>query len=379
MQFWQWLFALLPCSVNAWIGFDGQEHVRKPSQTKHRHAHTQRMLSTRPHSHDTGESLGKGVPLKVIHDVWDVHRGMVHVKSGTRTMKPELMGAIEMMRAEICAAMKKEHHANFGSYESCVDFMKEACRPGSDNVMDGDKREKTSARGYCKQFFPPPKEDDEAKKKAEEEAQKKKEAEEAAAAAAAEAEAAEAAAAEAAAAQAAEAAAKEKAEAAAAAAAAAAESAELPGPGPAPGPAPEPAPEPAPAAADGSSPGPAPGPQPMDLEWARHMDHDMPLPVQGFEGELVTHNDMDTMTEDWQKERTPSSHLCKICAKHPSNPWCRGKCPSKEHKHKSRDAPPADPEEPVEVVKDIIPQSGSTQKSVALSCFFSILTMLAYS
>lgn len=67
---------------------------------------------------------------------------------------PPLMGAIEMMRAEICAAMKAEHGKNYGSYKSCVKFMMGSCKPGKDHEMDGGKTEHTSNRGYCKMFFP---------------------------------------------------------------------------------------------------------------------------------------------------------------------------------------------------------------------------------
>lgn len=85
----------------------------------------------------------------------------------------------------------------------------------------------------------------------------------------------------------------------------------------------------APAPAPPSSPGAAPAPQ--DFMWARSMSHDQPLPEDGFEGPLVKHEDMDTMTQDWMQERTPESRLCAICAENPGNPWCRGKCRKKRH------------------------------------------------
>merc|ERR1719215_1107040 len=43
---------------------------------------------------------------------------------------------------------------DFAQAESCFDFMKKACMPGSDMMMDGDHHEISSGRGFCRVFFP---------------------------------------------------------------------------------------------------------------------------------------------------------------------------------------------------------------------------------
>lgn len=221
------------------------------------------------------------------------------------------MDAISKFRAEICAQMKKEHGVEFASYESCVDFMKSACKPGKDKLMDGDRKETTSGEGYCEEYF------DAAKK-----AEKQIEDEDAAAAA----------------------------------------TAASPGPAPSPFPGPAPAPSKmdaasAPALSGGASPAPSPfgapagpapapfipgvsagkppGPLPKDEAYyyknnskdagRLHMDESKKLPTQGYWGKLVEHEDAKTSTGDWQKEfgtEHSRDSLDAFCKKHPTNPWC---------------------------------------------------------
>lgn len=250
---------------------------------------------------------------------------------GQPKRKARVMDMINKFRAEICFKMKDEHGKKFDTFKECEDFMEEACEPGKDKTMDGDRKEVTSGEGYCKEYFPA------AKKKAEEEVDKED---------------------------------KEK------AAAAPAGLSGAPGPAPAPAPAPEsaapapapakaeeapaPAPKakgdsPAPAPGPGSSPSGAPGPSPVasgdftpgkskgqpagvkddekyyyakggkDMD-RMHMDENMKLPTQGYWGKLVEHEDMETATADWGKEFGPGSghaSYAAICKDHPENPWCQ--------------------------------------------------------
>jgi len=230
----------------------------------------------------------------------------------------KVMDAISQFRAETCANMKDEHGKDFASYEACANYMETACHPGGDKSMDGDKNEITSEKGFCKEYFP------KAKKKAEEKVAKME---------------------------------KE-------------ETFEVvggPAPGPAPGgPAPAPAPAPAPtkqapapapqagapAPAPALSPGPSPGPVPAPFvpgisagkpygaladdeayyykkdgkdATRLHMSEKMKLPVQGYWGKLVEHEDGVSSTGDWGKEFGPTSghdSFRTICAHHPENPWC---------------------------------------------------------
>jgi len=73
---------------------------------------------------------------------------------------------------------------------------------------------------------------------------------------------------------------------------------------------------PAPAPAMASSPGAA-------IEYLKRMNADEPLPSQGFNGELVEHDNMLTATEDWHKEYGPHPTYEAICAQYPDNSWCR--------------------------------------------------------
>lgn len=230
----------------------------------------------------------------------------------------KVMDAISQFRAEICSDMKKEHGEEFSSFEACEKFMKKTCHPGKDEKMDGDRKEVTSEKGFCTQYFP------QARKKAEEIVTKEEEEELSHMAS--------------------------------------------PFPGPAPGPAPAPAPAPkqeAPAPAPAAKgPGPAPAPGPMGVPGPApgpvpapfipgvshgkpygtikddesyyykkggkhddrlHMDEKMKLPAQGYWGKLVEHEDMKTSVEDWGHEFGPTAghaNIEEICAHHPENPWC---------------------------------------------------------
>jgi len=402
---------LLMYPLSAQIGYDGQEMAYKRHHPHH--GHGQRGIHTL--------KTGKARVLRA--RPYNVDQGLVHVDSGVSRiisfdygMTPPLMGAIEMMRAEVCAAMKGEHGEKFGSYGACVKFMNKACKPGGDQEMDGGKKEKTSGLGYCAMFFPPALKD-RAEEKKQAAAEKKAKAEAAAAeAAAAEAEAAAAEAEEAEAkknadeeagketagrkkaqeAASAEAVARSKAENAGDEESKKAAEAEADAAGAAKTQAEDeanaagsrskterekekaaavkktsskekanqkgkeseqgkletaeaekeadeaaaeakiaeaqeklaaaPAPAPAPAAEAKIAHAPAPPPMGGDLLWARYMTNDKPLPDQGFKGKLIKHEDGDTQTEDWMRERTPGDDPCLICAKRPNNPWCQSKC-----------------------------------------------------
>jgi len=244
-----------------------------------------------------------------------------------------VMDAISKFRAEVCYKMKKEHNKDFASYEACDEFMTEACHPGKDEKMDGDKKEVTSGEGFCKEYFP------EAKRKAEEEVDK-----------------------------------EDKEKAAKIEVAPVVVAAPAPGPAGAPGPAPAAAKAPAPApAVAGPGPAPAPGPMgapgpapvpgpfipgitggkpwgPIDDDEAYyfkkngqhpdrlHMNADLKLPTQGYWGKLVEHEDQKTFTEDWGHEFGPTSghdSFRAICAKNPDNPWCYENGYHRRHKGSS--------------------------------------------
>lgn len=242
----------------------------------------------------------------------------------------KVMDAISQFRAEICAKMHDENGKDFASYEACSDFMEEACHPGKDKQMDGDKREVTSQKGFCTEYFP------EAKKKAEEKVTKEEE--------------------------------EEEAQILEVAAAPAPSPGASPGPAPAPvvaakAPAPAPTvagPGPAPAPGPIGSPGPAPVPAPFipgvsagkpfgpieddeayyfkkgGKDPSRlHMSAEMKIPEHGYWGKLVEHNDGTTYTDDWGQEFGPKSGHDSyevICAKQPDNQWCTQ---NGYHRHKS--------------------------------------------
>lgn len=237
-----------------------------------------------------------------------------------KSREQRTMDAIQAFRAQICSDMHEEHGRKFESYEACKVFMEDACKPGRDGVMDGDRKEVTSEKGYCKEFFPEAVK--KAKKQIEEEDMK---------------------------------------------AAVAVSPGPMPMPMPMPMPAPAPAPAPkveAPAAAAPApavsapapgpigAPGPAPGPVPAPFipgvsggkPWGPigddeayyykdggkhadrlHMSESMKLPTQGYWGKLVEHEDMKTATDDWGKEfGTKSGYRSfqKYCMTHHRNRWC---------------------------------------------------------
>jgi len=229
----------------------------------------------------------------------------------------KMMGAVNRFRAKVCWQMKDTHGEKFESFHACKKFMEEACKPGGDLTMDGDKGEISSHRGYCAEYFP--EDEDAAEQELEEleaeEARKAKEAEDAKKAEAARI-AAEAAAAKKAAA---DAKAAKDAEAAKGAKGKKAEEKKTEG-----------AASPAPAAAGGPAPGPA---LPADEAWyfknegkdpgRFHMDEEKKLPTQGYWGRLVEHDDMETATSDWHKEQSGEQDVGAICRQHPDNAWCR--------------------------------------------------------
>lgn len=220
------------------------------------------------------------------------------IESGSAA-DPEPMDMINKFRAEVCADLKDEHGKNFESYQECMKFMEDACRPGKDMKMDGDGKEVTSGEGFCEEYF---KEKKRTKKVIE--------------------------------------------------AHTAPAPAPVPAPSPvqAPAPAPEPekklkAPAPAPAAATnatkpvGPAPAPAsapaPGPAPVADDEAYyykeggkdasrlHMDEKLKLPAQGYWGKLVEHEDQKTVTGDWGKEFGPGrGTYAEICKEHPESGWC---------------------------------------------------------
>lgn len=62
------------------------------------------------------------------------------------------------------------------------------------------------------------------------------------------------------------------------------------------------------------------------LAWSNRMDEGSKMPEQGFEGELVAHDNMKTATSDWHSEYGPhSGHQSyeAICAQYPDNSWCK--------------------------------------------------------
>jgi len=87
---------------------------------------------------------------KAFHDMMRELDEMESLLKLSGREEPKLMGAIDAMRAEMCA------HQGYDSsqYDECVKFMEKVCNPGSDGLMDGDSGEYTTAKGYCKQFFP---------------------------------------------------------------------------------------------------------------------------------------------------------------------------------------------------------------------------------
>jgi len=236
------------------------------------------------------------------------------VTVGKKLLAPtnKVMNAIDQFRAKICADMKDEHGRKFDTFDQCHKFMKKACDPGKDRSMDGDDHEVTTTKGYCKEYFPPKKEE---KKAPKEEKPKDFVVER-----------------------------------------------NVPGPSPGPGAAPAPAPsKAAPVAAAPAAVGPAPSPGPMGAPaspvpgpftpgidggkpWypvgkdekyyfkadgkdpsRLHMSEKLKVPVHGYWGKLVEHEDMKTGTDDWMREFGPNSghqSISEICSHHPDSVWC---------------------------------------------------------
>jgi len=254
----------------------------------------------------------------------------------------KLMNAIHRFRAEICYRMKKESGFDFGTYDKCEEFMRRACIPGHDELMDGDSKERPSGEGYCREFFP------EAEKKARkevEEEEKKEDAEEHETEHEKEAEK-ETAAAKEPKAEPAESSSGKEIE-SAPGAPAPASSADTSAP-PGIGGAPSPAQAQSPAGASGNkaaaavkkfTPGISKGKPERELEdgesWyykkngkhpdRLHMSEARKLPTQGYWGKLVAHDDMETATSDWQREHDPKDReqtMEEICREYPSSRWC---------------------------------------------------------
>merc|ERR1740133_344459 len=78
---------------------------------------------------------------------------------------------------------------------------------------------------------------------------------------------------------------------------------------------------PAPAPFAMSAPGPAP------FSALDSMDEDTGAQEQGFDGEIVEHDNMKTMTKDFRAEYGPHAEglhsYDKICELYPDNKWCR--------------------------------------------------------
>lgn len=227
------------------------------------------------------------------------------------------MDMINAFRAEICAQLKDKHGRKFESYAKCKEFMEEACNPGKDKVMDGDRTEITSRKGYCREYFHAKKAEEDLKKEVgEEEGNRLIDGMPAPAPA----------------------------------------PVQAPEPAPAPEPettteAPAPAPEPEPVTPAPAPPEPAPAPAKKEEKKEEkkdeddtayyfkdegkskermHMDESLKLPTQGYWGKLIEHEDMETMTKDWGREfgrqqydtREGFKSYAEICKKYPKNPWC---------------------------------------------------------
>jgi len=269
----------------------------------------------------------RGLRVRIPHQAFQSWARTPQVESwlnGGMAKKPRVMDAVNKFRAKICFQMKDQHGEKFNSFTACKEFMEQACRPGGDLMMDGDKKEVSSGKGYCAEYFP--QSEDEAEKmmkEGEDEDVVDEDAEKAALdKAAADKAAADKAAADKAAA---DKAAAEKAAADKAAADKAAKDKAAGAKGGAAG------------AAPGPSPAGGPAAYPADEAWyyksggkdaARfHMNETMKLPAQGYHGPLVEHDDMQTFAGDWRAEFGSSDPktLAAVCKEHPENAWCHKK------------------------------------------------------
>jgi len=240
---------------------------------------------------------------------------VVRVEEEARRAPNRLMNALDEYRAKVCADMKDEHGKEFATFEECHEFMERTCNPQADMLMDGDKGEVSSHKGYCKEYFPAAKKE---KKKPEKEPTH------------------------------------------------IVTGPASPSPGPSPGPASPAAaqesPAPATQAAAPAAVGPAPSPGPMSAPAApipspfipgvsggkpwgpigedeayyykkggkdpsrMHMSEKLKLPEHGYWGKLVEHEDMKTSSNDWMREFGPNSghqSIAEICRHHPESMWCR--------------------------------------------------------
>jgi len=236
---------------------------------------------------------------------------LYQLKEARKLGGPRVMDMINAFRAEICAKLHKRWDQDFKTYKNCWDFMKKACNPGKDRLMDGDPGEISSGKGFCEEYFfdlepttttttttttptttttttmtttpaPTTSRDGEAAK----------------------------------------------------------------GPGSAPAPAPaagaagETGDEAAPAGASGTTVDPnalvhpsAPeGPEselwynfPASDTSRMHMKAWAKLPEQGYHGDLVKHEDQETQTKDWTKEFGSKAvgSAWKICQENPDSTWCK--------------------------------------------------------
>lgn len=260
--------------------------------------------------------------------------------------KPELMGAINSYRAKICADMKDEHGIKFASVDACDKFMNQACHPGRDGKMDGDRKEIHSGKGYCATYFNNKKHAEEAhdssangESKASKGPRYETQGRDAGDAAANKV-------------RGGKSGSGDGSDGGGTASKAdnfddtqtvAGRQADSRVKGTASAPAPGPAP--------GQAPG---GAYPKDEQyyWKNggvdpdrfHMNEKLKLPTQGYWGKLVEHNDGETSVGDWQHEggnlagQDLDIASAKICEKHPESAWCRQLQDSMEVRH-SHDHP----------------------------------------
>lgn len=84
----------------------------------------------------------------------DVLQEWMGEDTATANEPHHVMKSINKFRAKICYQMKEANGHTFDSFTKCKDFMEKACRPGKDQMMDGDQQEISSGKGYCKMYFP---------------------------------------------------------------------------------------------------------------------------------------------------------------------------------------------------------------------------------
>jgi len=305
---------------------------------------------------------------------------VVRVENHVRKHVQKIMIAIDRYRAEVCYNMKGKFGIDFKTFKACHRFMKKACNPGEDMVMNGEEGEVSSGKGYCRKYFSGEQEKHMCdlmngdKEKCQSSGCKwdgstckpkcrslrtseicessscswdgsKCKASPGPAQAPVTAPPSAVASTPAPAPAAAKA--SGPAEAAAKAGGAAAAPAKAGGAVPAGGAGLAPAPGPQLASSPGPAPVPAPfipgvsggkpwGPIEDNEAWyykkggqdigRMHMDAGLGLPTHGYWGKLVEHVDGETSTEDWQLEFGPKaghSSLGSICKEHPDNAWCR--------------------------------------------------------